>query len=108
MPSTGYILSALAVFLVVTFALRALPFLLVERLRESRAVSYLGTHLPVGIMVILVVYTLRETEFAVAPYGAAELGALALTIGLHLWRRSALLSILAGTLCYVGLLAVLT
>lgn len=108
MPSTGYILSALAVFLVVTFALRALPFLLVERLRESRAVSYLGTHLPVGIMVILVVYTLRETRFTVAPYGAAELGALALTIGLHLWRRSALLSILAGTLSYVGLLAVLT
>ena len=107
MPSTGYILSALAVFLVVTFALRALPFLLVDRLRESRAVIYLGTHLPVGIMVILVVYTLRETQFTVAPYGAAELGALTLTIGLHLWRRSALLSILAGTLSYVGLLALL-
>lgn len=59
-------------------------------------------------MVILVVYTLRETQFTAAPYGVPELGALALTIGLHLWRRSALLSILAGTLSYVGLLAVLT
>lgn len=107
MPSTGYVLSALAVFLVVTFALRALPFLLVERLRDSRAVAYLGTHLPVGIMVILVVYTLRETDLGTVPYGAAEFGALALTIGLHLRRRSALLSILAGTLSYVGLLALL-
>lgn len=107
MPSTGYILAALLIIFAITFALRGLPFLILDRLRESRAVLYLGAHLPVGIMLILVVYTLQDTRFDVAPYGAAELGALAFTAGLHLWRRSALLSILLGTLAYVGLLTLL-
>lgn len=105
MPSSGYILAALVVILIVTFALRALPFLLIDRLRESRAILFLGTQLPVGIMVILVVYTLRETDLGNPPYGLPELAALALTIALHVWRRSALLSIGGGTLAYIGLLA---
>lgn len=107
MPSTGYILAALLVFFGVTFALRALPFLIVDRLRTSRAVEYLGAHLPVGIMLILVIYTLRETPLTAAPHGLPELCALAVTVGLHLWRGSHILSILAGTGAYVGLLALL-
>ena len=47
-------------FLVVTFTLRAAPFLLIDRLRDSAAVAWLGARMPVGIMVILVVHTLRE------------------------------------------------
>jgi len=107
MPSTGYTLAALGVFLAVTFALRAAPFLLIDRLRDSDAVAWLGARMPVGIMVILVVYTLRETRFAEPPYGAPEMIALAATVGLHLWRRNALLSIVGGTTLYVGLTALL-
>lgn len=107
-PSTGYVLAALAVFLVVTFALRAAPFLLIDRLRDSAAVAWLGARMPVGIMVILVVYTLRETPFTAAPHGAPELVALAVTVGLHLWRRNALLSIVGGTALYVALTMLLT
>ncbi|WP_219511390.1 AzlD domain-containing protein [Nonomuraea ceibae] len=57
-------------------------------------------HAPAGVMVILVVYCLHGlpvTEVrAVAP-----LTALAVTVGLHLWRRNALLSILGGTATHV-------
>lgn len=107
MPETGYLLAALLTTLGVTFALRAVPFLVVERLRESRIVGWLGARMPVGIMVILVVYTLRDTSFAVAPHGVPEAVALAVTVGLHLWRRNALLSIVGGTLLYATLLALL-
>ena len=41
MPDVGYVAAALGVFLAVTFTLRAAPFLVVERLRESRAVAWL-------------------------------------------------------------------
>jgi len=107
MPETPYLVAALLTTLVVTFALRAAPFLVVERLRESRVVAWLGEKMPVGIMVILVVYTLRGTTFSAVPHGIPEAIALAVTVGLHVWRRNALLSIVAGTLTYVGLLALL-
>jgi len=108
MPETPYLVAALLTTLVVTFALRAAPFLVVERLRGSRIVGWLGAKMPVGIMVILVVYTLRGTTFAAAPHGIPEAIALAVTVGLHVWRRNALLSIVAGTLTYAALLATLT
>ena len=94
MPSTGYVLAALTTIFVITFALRALPFAVLEPLRASPYIAFLSRYMPVGIMLILVVYTLRTVPEAVA---------LAVTIGLHLWRRNALVSILVGTGTYVVL-----
>ncbi|MCL2533089.1 MAG: AzlD domain-containing protein [Nocardiaceae bacterium] len=102
MPDIGYILAALAVIMAVTFALRAVPFAVIAPLRSSALVHYLGAHMPVGIMLILAVYTLRDVTFAPAslvPAGAA----LAVTVGLHLWRSHALLSIVGGTAAFVVL-----
>ena len=103
MPSDGYVLAALATVLVVTFALRALPFLLVGQLRESAFVLFLGRYMPVGIMVVLVVYTLKDVALGTGWHGLPELIALGATVGLHLWRHDALLSILGGTALYVVL-----
>lgn len=103
MPDDGYVLAALATILVVTFALRALPFLLIGQLRESSFVQFLGRSMPVGIMLILVVYTLRDVSLGDRWHGVPEMVALAGTVGLHLWRRNALLSILGGTGLYVVL-----
>ncbi|WP_182360429.1 branched-chain amino acid transporter permease [Tomitella gaofuii] len=100
MPSTGYLLGALTVILVVTFGLRALPFAFVAPVRSSSLLRFLGAHMPVGIMVILTVYTLAGTPLTVA--GAAPAAAaLAASIGLHLWRSHALVSIIGGTGLYV-------
>lgn len=102
MPDVSYILAALAVIMAVTFALRAVPFAVIAPLRSSALVHYLGTHMPVGIMLILAVYTLRNVSLAPSSLGPAG-AALAVTIGLHLWRRHALLSILGGTATYMVL-----
>lgn len=103
MPSTGYILASLTTIFVITFALRALPFAALEPLRASPYIAFLGRYMPVGIMLILVVYTLRSVPLGDGWHGLPEAVALTATIGIHLWRRNALLSILAGTGTYVVL-----
>ncbi|WBO62050.1 branched-chain amino acid transporter permease [Streptomyces camelliae] len=102
MPDTPYLVAAVLVAAAVTWALRALPFAVLGPLRASRTVRYLQSRMPAGIMVILVVYCLRDlpvTHTAVL----APLAALTVTVGVHLWRRNAPLSILAGTAVHVAL-----
>ncbi|MEU6011042.1 AzlD domain-containing protein [Streptomyces sp. NPDC047453] len=100
MPDTRYLLLAVAVSAAVTWALRALPFAVLASLRASRTVQYLGARMPAGVMVILFVYCLRDLPLT---QSRAALAALAVTVGLHLWRRNALLSILGGTVVSVAL-----
>ncbi|OKJ94646.1 branched-chain amino acid ABC transporter [Streptomyces sp. CB03234] len=102
MSDARYAIAAVVVTAAVTWALRALPFAVLAPLRASRTVHYLSTRMPAGVMVILVVYCLRELPLTEARV-LAPAAALAVTIGLHLWRRNALLSILGGTAVHVVL-----
>ena len=52
-------------------------------------------------MAMLVVYCLRNISFAAAPFGVPELVSCAAVILLHVWKRSSILSILGGTVCYM-------
>ncbi|CAN3129786.1 branched-chain amino acid transporter permease [Mycobacterium sp. smrl_JER01] len=105
MADNAHIAVLVAVSAAVTWALRALPFAALAPLRHSRVVRYLSVHMPVGVMLILAVYTLR-TVSGTTPVQLMWLGiAVAVTAGLHLWRGQALLSILAGTCCYVTLMS---
>ena len=61
----------------------------------------LCTLLPPAMMGLLVVYSLRSTDLLGGSHGIPEAIAVAVTAGLHLWRRNTLLSILAGTACYM-------
>ncbi|MEU3300973.1 AzlD domain-containing protein [Streptomyces sp. NPDC006678] len=103
MPDTPYIWAAVLICTAITWALRALPFAALAPLRSSDTVRYLGDHMPVGIMMILTVYTLRDLPLTTSPHGLPALTALAATVSLHLWQRKAVLSILAGTAVHVAL-----
>ncbi|MFJ1795912.1 branched-chain amino acid transporter permease [Kitasatospora griseola] len=98
MPEWRYVLAGLLVMFTVTVLLRAAPFVLLGRARESGLLRFLAATMPAGVMVILTVHTLRDVPLSGA--GPAAVG-LAATLGLHLWRRSALLSIVAGTAVYM-------
>ncbi|MFE7112011.1 branched-chain amino acid transporter permease [Streptomyces sp. NPDC057575] len=102
MPDTLYAIAAILVSAAVTWVLRALPFAALAPLRASATIQFLSTRMPAGVMVILVVYCLRDLPVAQSR-ALASLAALAVTIGLHLWRRNALLSILGGTAAHVAL-----
>jgi branched-subunit amino acid transport protein AzlD len=54
-------------------------------------------------MTLLLLYCLKDVSLATAPHGLPEALALAAVVGLHLWRRNALLSIGAGTGLYMFL-----
>jgi branched-subunit amino acid transport protein AzlD len=100
-----YLLTAVVVIGAVTFALRAAPFLALHRFAGLPLVRHLGASMPAGIMVILVLYSLRSVSLTTYPYGAPALVAVGATVLLHLWRRNALVSIAGGTALYVAVLA---
>ena len=92
----------IAVIALVTAALRFLPFLIFSENRKTPPiVSYLGRVLPYAIMGMLVVYCLKGVSFAAFPFGLPELIACAAVVLLHIWKRNTLLSIGAGTVCYM-------
>ena len=103
MPDTLYVASAIAVMALTTFALRALPFALLRPLRSSALVAYLGVYLPAGIMLVLVMYSLRHVSISAPAHGIPEVLAVSATVGVHLWRKNAVLSIVGGTVIYVVL-----
>lgn len=102
MSDTQYAITAILVTAAVTWSLRALPFAALAPLRASATVRYLSRRMPAGVMVILVVYCLRDLPAGEAR-AVAPLAALAVTVAVHLWRRNALLSIVAGTAVHVAL-----
>lgn len=103
-PPTGYLFAGLGVMFLVTVALRAAPFVALTRLRDSQVVRYLGRTMPAGVMVVLVVYTLRDSTTAIGSWLPAAV-ALAITLSAHLaWRRAAI-SIVLGTAAFMLLRA---
>ena len=92
-----------AVIAAVTIGLRFLPFLIFRGRETPRFITYLGKVLPYAIMGMLVVYCLRGTNLLSVPHGIPELLACAVVVGLHLWKKNTLLSIIAGTVCYMVL-----
>jgi len=92
----------IAVIALVTAILRFLPFWIFrDNHKTPPTVSYLGQILPFAIMGMLVVYCLKDVSFAGAPYGIPELIGCTVVTGLHIWKRNTLLSIGAGTVCYM-------
>ena len=88
----------------VTAAIRFAPFVLFGGKRSTPAIlDRLGKVLPYAVMGMLVVYCLRETQVLQMESLVPTLAAFLLTGGLHVWRRNTLLSIVAGTLCYMFL-----
>lgn len=101
MTDADYIIAAILVMGLVTFALRALPFITASWLERSPFVRRLGAFLPPAIMTLLLVHSAAgaSREHTSGPW--FEIAAVILTIALQ-WRgRNALLSILAGTGMYV-------
>ena len=105
MPDTTYLAATVAIAAATTFALRAAPFAAISRLRSAPTVTYLGRHLPAGIMIILVAYLLRGTQLTHPPFGLIQLLPVAVTAATYAWKRHMLLSMAAGTLTYALLLA---
>ncbi|MBP3088250.1 branched-chain amino acid ABC transporter permease [Corynebacterium sp. sy017] len=85
---------------IVTVLLRQLPFSAVRFLKGSSFMALLSRTMPVGVMTVLVIYTLYSSRTNPGGIGASAL-ALFATLLLHWWRRNAGLSIVGGVVCYM-------
>ncbi len=105
MSETVYTCLAIAVTALVTCLTRGLPFLAFSGKRELPDwLRWLGDALPAAIMLILVVYCMRNTNLGTFPFGMAELISIAVTIVVHMKKRSTLVSMAVGTACYMILI----
>ena len=93
-------LALILVMAAVTFLLRGLPFLLFAK-NTPKPILYLGDVLPYSVMAMLVVYCLKGVNFLGGSHGIPEVIAVAVVVLLHKWKHNTLLSILAGTVCYM-------
>lgn len=106
MTSLQSALLAVPLLALVILATRAFPFVLFSRRDPPRIIRFVERFIPPMVMAVLVVYCLKDVEWASWPSGIRELSALALVVALHLWKKNAMLSIFGGTAFFMLLRAV--
>lgn len=85
-----------------TVITRFLPFAVFNSKKPTpKFIEYLGKVLPGAVFAMLVVYSLRNVSIVQYSHGLPELIAIAITIGLHLWKKQMLISIAGGTVSYM-------
>lgn len=87
-----------------TLLIRVLPFFIFSKMETPKAVRYLGNYLPYSIIGMLIIYCIKDMSLIKAPHGAPELISIGVTAVLHILKRNTLLSIIAGTICYMLLI----
>lgn len=102
MYNYGYLFAVLGIGFVITLALRAVPFAILEPLRQSRFVRTMAEWMPPGILGLLAVMTFMNSASGSHLWQASV--AAAVTVATHLLGgRHTLLSVGAGTVAYIGL-----
>lgn len=96
----------IAIFMIaaVTFFTRVFPFLFFSRRRPSKILDFVQQYIPPMIMVILVIYSLKDTKWTTAPFGLPEIISLFFVTIIHLWKGNPLFSIFGGTILYMILI----
>ncbi len=103
--SNAYVLAAILVCAVCTFALRVAPFALFSGKRAMPpSIRRLAGKMPAAIIAVLVVYCLKSLPTAGLTQAAVTLVSVLIVILLHLWKKNTLLSIAGGTILYMILL----
>jgi branched-subunit amino acid transport protein AzlD len=83
---------------------RMLPFLFFRNKRPPEILNYLERNIPPLVMVLLVIYCLKDVTWGQAPHGLPELIGIGLVVFFHVWLNNALLSIVSGTILYMLLI----
>lgn len=107
MKDALYLAPAIALIAVCTWITRAAPHLLFGKRGVPARLSYLAGALPEAIMVVLVVYCLRDARFLSAGGWAPQAVSVLVVVVLQIWKKSAMRSIFAGTAVYMVLIRLL-
>lgn len=88
---------------VVNYFTRVFPFLFFRKNELPSYIVFIERFFPAVIMTILIVYSIRDIDFTLVPYGVKELGSILFTAVLHILLKNYLISIFIGTIFYMGL-----
>ena len=100
--NNAYIWGAVLIIALVTAGIRFLPFLVFGGKRKTpKIIDKLGKTLPFAVMGMLVVYCLKGVSFGDIKGFVPELIACFVVFIAHVIKRNTLVSIVAGTVCYM-------
>ena len=95
-------LITVALIILATLIMRFIPFILFPDNKPTpKFIHYLGVVLPGAVFGLLMIYALKGVSLLDGSHGLPELIGIAVTAGVHLWKKQMLLSISAGTICYM-------
>lgn len=97
-----YLWGIVAVIALVTAALRFLPFVIFRGNKKTpKLIEKLGKMLPYAIMGMLVVYCLKGVSVTSLSGWVPPFVSCLVVGALYVWKRNTLVSIIAGTVCYM-------
>lgn len=99
-----YLILAIIIVSLCTFFTRGVPYILFKGKEIPPLVTYLSVVLPLSIMIILVIFSIRNISLIEYPYGAPELISIALVAFLQYFKKNLLQSIILGTVIYMALI----
>ena len=103
--SITYVIAAILISALITFGLRALPFLAFRGERKMPDwMRRLGEILPAAIMAVLIIYCLRGARSDFTGVGIPGIIAVIVTGASYKWRHNTFLSIIVGTAVYMLLI----
>lgn len=96
---------AIAIMSIISYFTRALPFIFFRNKEElPHYFLFIGKYFPSIIITILIVFTLKDVDFSIVPYGLKEIVGVFVTAILHLLFKNYLISIFLGTVFYMSLI----
>lgn len=103
MSESLYLVFIVLAMTVVTFAIRAVPFVLGSHLlQKQKWIRHFGEFLPLSIMVLLILGSLFDTVERDWKLGVAGVLSVSLVVGLQ-WRfKRPLLSIFSGAILFIA------
>ncbi|MBQ8503610.1 MAG: branched-chain amino acid transporter permease [Clostridia bacterium] len=95
-------LITVGMIILATLIMRFAPFVAFPDNKPTpKFIQYMGKVLPAAVFGLLIVYCLKNVNILEGSHGIPELIAIVVTALLHLWKKQMLISISAGTICYM-------
>jgi branched-subunit amino acid transport protein AzlD len=103
-----YSVFILLVIAVLTYAARLFPYVVFGRRKEiPPVITYIGEVLPPAVMVVLLVYCVRNTDFLRYPFGIPVAAGFGATFLLYRLTKNYLAAMVCGTVLYMILIRIL-
>jgi branched-subunit amino acid transport protein AzlD len=106
--SIGYSLFIIILIAALTFGARLFPFAVFSRGGKTpRVVTYIGNILPPAVMIMLVVYCVKDVRLLSWPHGIPEFISIAVVALLYKFTKNNLIAMVGGTILYMVLIQVI-